>query len=249
VNRVKALFFDFDGTLLDGSGHREAIWATCREIASAHSDLDADRLLETNGEVWTHYWPTVVQGWTLGRLDGATIRREAWKRTLEACGCDDPAVARTASAAHARHLRESLRLYPEVLALLPSLRLRYRLALISNGASDTQRESLRMLGIEQVFDAVAISGEVGVAKPDAAIFQIALRDLGVRPEQAWHIGDDALTDIAGAHAAGLTAVWLNRSESLWIHGEPQPHYEVSSLSELPKLLRPEDSGASEIAGP
>ena len=173
VNRVKALFFDFDGTLLDGSGHREAIRATCREIASAH---------------------------------------------------------------FVRHLRGSLRLYPEVLALLPSLRRRYRLALITNGASDTQRGSLRMLGIEQAFDAVAISGEVGVAKPDPAIFQVALRGLGFGPEQAWHIGDDALTDIAGAHAAGLTAVWLNRSESLWIHGEPGPHYEVSSLSELPKLL-------------
>ena len=145
-------------------------------------------------------------------------------------------AAETANAAHVRHLRESLRLYPEVLALLPSLRRRYRLALITNGASDTQRGSLRMLGIEQAFDAVVISGEVGVAKPDPAIFQVALRDLGVGPEQAWHIGDDPLTDIAGAHAAGLTAVWLNRSESLWSHVEPAPRYEVSSLSELAKLL-------------
>lgn len=236
MNPIKALSFDFDGTLLDGSGQREAIVATCREIASKDRDLDADQLLQANGEMWARYWPTVSESWTLGSLDGETLSQEAWRRTLSACGCEDPAVARAAREAHMRHLGKSLRLYPDALALLPSLRRRYSLALITNGASDTQRASLRMLGIEHAFDAVVVSGEIGVAKPDPAIFQVALRDLGVEPEQVWHIGDDPLTDVAGAHAAGITAVWLNRGGSLWRDGNLEPHFEVSSLSALPELL-------------
>jgi 2-haloalkanoic acid dehalogenase type II len=236
VKAVKALFFDFDGTPLDGSGQGDAILATCREIASTHSDLEAARLLEANSDVWTLYWPTVAQRWTLGSLDGASVRLEAWRRTLRACGCDDPDVARAASVAQSRHLSKSLRLYPDVLALLPSLRRRYSLALVTNGASDTQRESLRTLGIEQTFDSVAISGELGVAKPDPAIFQIALRELAAEPDQTWHVGDDPVTDVAGAQAAGLTAVWLNRRGSLWSKGRPEPDHEVRSLSALPTLL-------------
>ena len=233
---VKALFLDFDGTLLDGSGQREAIRATCCEIASAHSDLDAARLREANGDAWTHYWSTVAHRWTLGSLDGASVSHEAWRRTLRACGCDDPAIVREASAAHARHLRKSLRLYPDVHALLPSVGRRYSLALVTNGASDTQRAGLRMLGIDRAFDAITISAEVGIAKPDPAIFQVTLRELAVEPEHVWHIGDDPLTDVAGAQAAGLTAVWLNRCGSLWSKDNPEPDYEVRSLSALPTLL-------------
>lgn len=236
MKRVEALFFDFDGTLLDGSGHRVAIVSTCMEIASMHPELDGEELIEANGEMWSRYWPTVEERWTLGSLDGETLTTEAWRQTLSACGCDDPAIARTARVVHARNLEKSLRVYPDALTLLPALHGRYSLALVTNGASDTQRTSLRILRIDKHFDALAISGEIGVAKPDVAIFRSALRELGIEAEQVWHVGDDPQTDIAGAHAAGLTAVWLNRSGRLWNDDIPKPHYEIGSLSALPKLL-------------
>ncbi len=205
-------------------------------MAAAYPDLDAARLMEANGEVWARYWPEVEQRWILGQLDGSAVRREAWRRTLSMCGCDDPDVAVTACDAHSRHLSESLRLYPEVPALLSSLSRDYALALVTNGAADTQRESLRGLGVEQSFATFAISGEVGVAKPDPALFEAALRDLHVEPENAWHIGDDPVTDVAGAHAAGLTAVWLNRGGRTWNDRQPAPEHEITSLAEIPKLL-------------
>lgn len=237
MKRVAALLFDLDGTLLDSSaGNRDAVRATCRDVAAAYPDLDADRLLEANGEVWARYWPEVEQRWMLGELDGAAVSREAWRRTLSACGCDDPDVTVAACEAHSHGLRVSLRLYAEVPDLLSSVSRRYALALVTNGASDTQRESLRRLGIEQTFASLSISGEVGVAKPDPAIFEAALRNLHVEPEQAWHIGDDPVTDVGGAHAAGLTAVWLNRRGSIWNDGQPPPEHTISSLAELRKLL-------------
>ncbi|MDQ6671835.1 MAG: hypothetical protein M3069_14025 [Chloroflexota bacterium] len=59
MERVEALFFDLNGTLLDGSGAREAIIRTCSEIAAARPGLDAARLLQANSEIWRAYWPEV----------------------------------------------------------------------------------------------------------------------------------------------------------------------------------------------
>ncbi len=83
--------------------------------------------------------------------------------------------------------------------------------------------------MEPWFRTVVISGEVGLRKPDSAIFALALRRLGER-EGVWHVGDNLATDVAGAKAAGLTGVWLNRTGALREKGDPEPDVEIRSLS-------------------
>src|SRR3990170_8092397 len=100
MNSVEALFFDLNETLLDGSGSREAIIRTCREIATAQPGLDPTRLLEANSEVWQAYQPAVEEKWTLGLLDGEAVSLEAWRRTPRACGCNHRAFARLATQKH-----------------------------------------------------------------------------------------------------------------------------------------------------
>lgn len=237
MNTAQALFLDLDRTLLDGSRFQESIVATCEKIAARRPDLAADRLLEANGEVFRDYWPQVEKDWTLGHLDGASFMLETWRRTLRACGSDDDALARFATQTHLQLGRETYRLYDDARALLSSLqRARMPLALITNGASDTQRDKLRSLGIEDRFDAVVISGDVGIAKPDPSLFELALDKLAVRREHAWHVGDNLATDVAGAQAAGLTAVWLNRRGLSRSAGDPEPDFEIRSLSDLLALL-------------
>jgi len=194
-------------------------------------------LLQANGEVWRLYWPEVEDEWTLGGLDGTSVSREAWRRTLASCGCDDESLAGLAQETHGRHARGTYRLFDDAVELLTLLEGRLPLALITNGASDTQRDKLRVLGIEDQFHAVVISGEVGLLKPDASIFNLALDRLGVSPESVWHAGDNLMTDVAGAKAAGLTAVWLNRSGVVRQEGDPEPDYEIASLASLSSLLR------------
>lgn len=106
----------------------------------------------------------------------------------------------------------------------------------------TQREKLNALGIDEWFDAVVISGEIGVAKPDAAAFRLALDQLVVEPESVWHVGDDLKTDVAGARAAGITAVWLNRRGLVRRESDPRADLEILSLSSLvpgTRLIRSE----------
>lgn len=234
MTAVQAVFFDLNDTLLDGSGDQDAILRTCRSIASAQPGLDADQLLVANGEVWQRYWPEVADKWTLGVLDGESVSLEAWRRTLRICGCNDDSVARRARETYSQCHRESLRLFDDV-DELSLLQPRFSLALVTNGASDTQREILRVLDIEHRFSAVVISAEVGVAKPDARIFRFALDELGVEPENVWHVGDSLSTDVAGAKAAGLTAVWLNRGGDPRKPRTPIPDHEIRSLKDLSGL--------------
>ncbi len=234
---VQALSFDLDDTLLDGSrfSFQETILPTCADLARVIG-LEANRILEANSKTWQSYWPEVEEKWALGGLSGAEVSLEAWRRTLMACGRDDESLARLARDIHSQHRRKALRLFDDVHELLNVLKPRLRLAVITNGASDTQRGTLRLLGIEQVFDAIVISGEVGVAKPDKSVFTLAVQKLGVKKENAWHVGDSMKTDVAGALGAGLTAVWLNRAGVPRKEDDPKPHHEIRSLKELAPLV-------------
>ena len=71
---------------------------------------------------------------------------------------------------------------------------------------------LELLNLKSYFSTVTISSEVGFAKPDAIIFQIALKKHNCQPEQAWHIGDNLREDYQGANAANIKAFLLERDK-------------------------------------
>ena len=102
------------------------------------------------------------------------------------------------------------RVYPEVPPVLEALRARgVALAVVSNFDSRLA-PLLETLGLASYFDAVVCSGEVGVAKPDRAIFAHALSVLGVGASEALHIGDSRANDYDGARAAGIDALLVDR---------------------------------------
>jgi putative hydrolase of the HAD superfamily len=70
---------------------------------------------------------------------------------------------------------------------------------------------LARLGLAEPFEAIVTAAAVGAAKPDPKPFHVALERLGVDASQCVHVGDDPVTDIAGARAAGLAAVLVDRS--------------------------------------
>src|ERR671937_164738 len=82
--------------------------------------------------------------------------------------------------------------------------------------------------LQPLVDAVVISAEVGVAKPDPAIFRAALERLGARAEDSLHVGDSVENDVAGARAAGLDAVLVARNGA----AAPDGVRAVRSLAEL-----------------
>jgi putative hydrolase of the HAD superfamily len=111
----------------------------------------------------------------------------------------------------------------------------FRLGVVSNAEGQVARD-LDRAGFAGLFDTVVDSFLVGVAKPDPAIFALALDRLAALPERTIFVGDVPAVDVAGARAAGLAPVLLDRHDLYPDADAPR----LRSVGELPALLG--DSG-------
>ncbi len=106
--------------------------------------------------------------------------------------------------------------YPEVPGTLAALRASgQRLVVVSNW-DISLHDVLEQTGLRKLLDGVVTSAEVGVSKPDPAIFAHGLELAGVTAQEALHVGDELELDVAGARAAGVAAVLVVRD------GAPAP---------------------------
>lgn len=124
--------------------------------------------------------------------------------------------------------------------LLNALKGRVQMAIITNGFTELQQTRLERTGLATHFDALVISEQVGVAKPDKAIFDHALAAMG-EPERrrVLMVGDNPHADIKGGQNAGLQTCWLNADGAPRPEGV-KPDHEVASLSQLQALLFSQD---------
>jgi putative hydrolase of the HAD superfamily len=247
-----AIVLDLDGTVLDNSGLADAAAQACALVSGTVGGLDPEALLAANIDAWAQVWHEVENACWLGEMDGYAASREAWRRALEACGCNDASALELAFSQYRRLAQGTFRLYSDVQGFLDYAAARgLSLGLVTNGPSDVQRDKIDALGISRHIRAVIISGEHGVAKPDPAIFHVALDVLGVGPGDTWCVGDSLDHDIAGALSAGMTALWLNRGTTQTLgfgaggtlagqslaDSRIVPHAELGSMSQLTELLR------------
>lgn len=130
--------------------------------------------------------------------------------------------------------------YPDAEAVLAALHLRgYHIGVIANQSAGTA-DRLRAWGLMAHVDLVIASAEEGVAKPDPAIFRIALERAGCEPAEAVMIGDRLDNDIAPAKAVGMRTVWLPQGPAMWqsVRRVAEcPDRRVESLPELLEVLQ------------
>jgi HAD superfamily hydrolase (TIGR01509 family) len=238
---IRAVCFDLDATLVDynAKAYAEIVSRVCATIAAEQPGIDAEVLAQRHGaispEVWRAWGEALDPRPDLDR-SGITLMRSAWQQALAACGCDDRTLVARAFDLYWNESRVLFTPFDDAVPLLEALHGRYKLAVITNGPADTQLDKLETAGLARYFDLFVASGGVGYAKPHHEIFRHALEGLNVEAKDACHIGDYLPNDVAGAHASGLTAVWLNRHGLKREATDPEPHHEIASLQELTALL-------------
>lgn len=200
---LSAVFFDVDDTLVDF------------DAAARLGFLEAlgeDVAYETWLALCIEHYPR----YTRGEVDFQTMRHERMMALL--AGLGRPADRATATRLEARRMstmESAYALFPDALPCLDEMRARgLPVGLITNNEGQHQRRKLRRTGLDEVVDEIVISGEVGVAKPDPAIFELACARLGVEPGDAAHAGDRLIDDALGATRAGLRGIWLARPEAI-----------------------------------
>ena len=211
---LRAVLLDAAGTLIRPS---EPVGETYARLARrCGTELQADRLESAFSQVFGDM-PELAFEWS----STAELQRQerAWWRTVV-----QRVIAKTASRIDEfetffetvyEHYAQggAWTCYPEVPAVLQSLRSRgCKLAVVSNFDSRLPG-ILHALGIDAYMDTVIYSSAAGSAKPDPAIFGRALAALDVTAGSAIHIGDSLRADFEGAIAAGLAGLLVRRSDA------------------------------------
>lgn len=169
-----------------------------------------------------------------------SLARSAWgtehfEDLLASFGVQDPGAVASVRERYLSDRYRGLKLFEDSIETLEAVRQVARTGLITNGPTDIQQPKIDLLEIEHHFEVVLISESVGVWKPDPAIFQMALEQVGAEPHEAIYVGDSPIADVPGARAAGITSVWMNRRGMTWT-GEEPPDLEVHTLRELQAAL-------------
>ena len=125
-------------------------------------------------------------------------------------------------------------------ALLEALRRRgLKLAVVANAWPEPARllrRELERLGVAERIDVAVFSDEAGSRKPEPAIFQRALSELGVAAEDAAFVGDKLQDDVAGAAALGMTtvqALWFAADDSA---GGPEPDFRAFTQMDVLNIV-------------
>jgi putative hydrolase of the HAD superfamily len=234
------LLFDLDETLVVEEPAAMAAFKATAQAAGRRYELDAARLAQDVRHRARELWraaPTHPYCLRVGlssweglwcRFDGAdpsvralrswapAYRGRSWKFALADQGVHDDALAEELADRFGIERRRRQEVFADVLGALTTARRSHRLGLVTNGASCLQREKLDASGLAGLFDAVVVSADLGVAKPDPRVFRHALTLLDADPRETTMVGDSIARDIDGALAAGLRAIWLNRG------GRPRP---------------------------
>jgi putative hydrolase of the HAD superfamily len=266
---IRAILFDLDNTLiLEDESTMQAVRGAA-DLARDRARVDAPALahavVETAetlwqaspgsayGEVFGVWWGEALWGEFAGAAEAARgmrafvpeFRRAVWRGALAKVGVSDLALADELERAYVRIRRSGEMLDPEAETVLAGVARGHRLALVSNGAGDVQREKLSRTPFGRYFSAIVVSMELGVGKPDPRIFQRALELIDVDARDAVMLGDSLARDVAGAQRAGMRAVWIDRK--LWHEPDaPKPDARIERLSDLPAAL---DALAPQRASP
>ncbi|MBT4503356.1 MAG: HAD-IA family hydrolase [Gemmatimonadetes bacterium] len=201
----KAILFDLDDTILAWSDTVELAWEElCDRFAARLPNITGERLLRAVAQ-----W----RGWFRGDPDcfpeGSDVNREIAARAFESLGIDAPELRQEMADAYGEARLETMRPFPGAMETLVHLRDKgVRLALLTSGDGVLQRRKLEMHGLDILFEAVLISGELGYGKPEERIFLEALELLEVKPCEAWMVGDSLEWDIETAQRLGMVGVWV-----------------------------------------
>jgi putative hydrolase of the HAD superfamily len=235
VRRIEIVLFDLDDTLHDDTyAYSNAAEEVAREVAAEHGidalELKAAYIAESEG-FWHRLSPLDL------KVKLASLRASMWQSALERVGLKDAELAQQSAERYNAYRTKYFTLFPGAVELLRALRDRgMKLGIVTNGLSETHREKIALLRISEYFDAIFLSDEVGMVKPDPLLFAHACRTLGGAPAHAAMVGDRYDRDIRGAIEAGLYTIWLNvRNEELPAGATP-PDATCSSIAEAGRIL-------------
>lgn len=195
MKNIKAIVFDFDGTLSN-------------RPKSAYEKYKADvKFVFPQLEENTIEFESIVQNLVTWDQYGTVNKDYVYGQLVKTYELDESLIGlltkRWIEDFHAYSvLRDGVK------EVLSKLKQNYKMGCITNGNSLTQHNKLEYCDLKKYFDSTIVSGDLGIHKPDPRIFHESCKELGVDPSEMIYVGDTFYADIYGAYLAGCTPVWI-----------------------------------------
>jgi putative hydrolase of the HAD superfamily len=252
MTKIRALLFDVNGTLIDIETDE---WMEEAYRAVSHF-LTYQGIRVRRGEVRDQYFQIMKEQFAataekFPEFDVVAVWREFLRRNAtdytRSLGPEKLQQMPLFLAELQRGIsRKRLVAFPQTHEILAQLKTNFCLAVVSDAQSAYAVPELRRAGLADYFAPIVISGDYGFRKPDPRLFQAALNNLGIGPEEAIFIGNDPFRDICGARQVGMKTIQFcpNGNPNSKPGGSPEtvPDYLLYQYADLPRAIEFLDGG-------
>jgi len=204
---IKHIFFDLDHTIWDFDKNAEETLNELYEqyqlsnLGPASAAEFITTYTENNHQLWAAYH--------LGQITKETLRAERFNKTFLQLGIPPESIPLQFEDDYVRLTPMRKNLFPGSEKVLAYLQQKYELHIISNGFKESTLTKMEVCSLNCYFKNVIISEDVGVNKPDKAIFEYALDKAKALKQESIMIGDSIEADIRGALGYGIQAIFFN----------------------------------------
>lgn len=230
--KYNTILIDLDDTLIDTIGNTET---TIREI---YNDYNLNEHFSSFDEFFVnHYRPNNIRLWKAYEKQEITKQELMNERFVGVFrGVADIAIEHLEVMNQDFLGRIVLKssLIDGAIDLLDYLKSKYRLCVLSNGFTEMQYVKIKSAGLDGYFDEIVLSDVVGINKPQAGIFDYALRKLNASKSEVIMLGDNYSSDIVGARNANIEQIWYNPKKQ--DPADFDPTYTIEHLSEVKTIL-------------
>ena len=228
--RLKAVLFDFDDTLFDHQHAYQTALQTLYDVLEVLQTKTYNLLEAEYVKCLEDFHTLTIQG--KHALEEIRLLRMQSIFKTYGISLDDKAAFEW-DAIYRKAYLDAQREVPGSSALLAALKAKgYQIGVVTNHVAAEQEGKILELGLESYIDTLICAHDHGITKPDPQVFEMALNDLNVEVNEVVMVGDAWHSDIEGAYALGIRAIWLNR------YGHAYP--DANKAVQITKLLPTED---------
>lgn len=231
MKKYAHIFFDLDHTIWDFDKNAEEAlhelynMYALKQLGLYSPDLFIETYTRNNHQLWGEYH--------VGNITKAELREARFKKTFLDLGLHPEAIPVGFEDDYVKLCPTKTNLFPHAHETLQYLQSKYTLHLISNGFRESQDTKISATNIGGYFQHIIISEEVGINKPDAAIFEHAIGLAKTTRSESLMVGDSLEADVRGALNFGMDAIYFNPA------GLDKPDdvpVQITSLKELTLML-------------
>jgi putative hydrolase of the HAD superfamily len=186
---IEVIAIDYGGVL----GTEADAWDTTFKEVMSTSQLTLDEM----NRIWEKHWPKLKIG--VGTI--MDYWNDAAKKSAQ-----DPEKLREI-------YNNSITIDQEMFKLVKSLKIKNRLIILSNDTTDWMNAKKKRFDLEDIFEKIYSSGDIGLAKPDSKIFEYVLNDLNIKPEELLFV-DNQQNNIDAARKIGIKTLLFTDIKSL-----------------------------------